>query len=474
MVFRTLSGRFILLTLVFVILAEIMILVPSLARFRVEFLQDRLERSQMASLALLTTPSVMIDETLEAELLANAGVLNVALKRDHTRELFLSTPDLGPIEGMYDMRESSWPQLIWDAMKVLWTDEARNIRVVGEPVRNAGEMIDVVMDESTLRVAMLEYGRNILLLSAVISIATSILLFLAVQYLMVRPINRLTRGMLRYAAQPEDASRVIQPRDGGTELHDAERALQSMQTQLTESLAHKERLANLGQAVSDINHDLRGILSIATLLVDPLRDSSDPDVTRNAPRLIRSLSRAERFCETMLQYAKGKEPPLQLHDVDLMDLLADVVEGERLAASAGSGTASITISLDGPESAIACVDKERIHRVAANLIRNAREAVATTGRDGRVGVSLAENSAAWSLTIEDDGPGIPPSIRDRLFVPFSSRGKAKNGTGLGLAISLEIIRSHGGQLELLNTGDSGSVFRALLPKTGAPRDGEQA
>ena len=92
MVFRTLSGRFILLTLVFVILAEIMILVPSLARFRVEFLQDRLERSQMASLALLTTPSVMIDETLEAELLANAGVLNVALKRDHTRELFLSTP----------------------------------------------------------------------------------------------------------------------------------------------------------------------------------------------------------------------------------------------------------------------------------------------------------------------------------------------------------------------------------------------
>ena len=247
MVFRTLSGRFLLLTLVFVLLTEIMILVPSLARFRVEFLQDRLERSQMASLALLTTPSVMIDETLEAELLANAGVLNVALKRDHTRELFLSTPGLGPIEGMYDMRESSWPQLIWDAMKVLWTDEARNIRVVGEPVRNAGEMIDVVMDESTLRVAMLEYGRNILLLSAVISIATSILLFLAVQYLMVRPINRLTRGMLRYAAQPEDASRVIQPRDGGTELHDAERALQSMQTQLTESLAHKERLANLGQ-----------------------------------------------------------------------------------------------------------------------------------------------------------------------------------------------------------------------------------
>ena len=92
MIFRTLSGRFLLLTLAFVVLAEMLILVPSLARFRVDFLQDRLERSQMASLALLTTPSVMIDDNLEAELLANAGVLNVALKRDQTRELFLSSP----------------------------------------------------------------------------------------------------------------------------------------------------------------------------------------------------------------------------------------------------------------------------------------------------------------------------------------------------------------------------------------------
>lgn len=462
MVFKTLSGRFLLLTLAFVVLAEVLILVPSLARFRVDFLQDRLERSQMASLALLTTPTVMIDDNLEAELLANAGVLNVALKRDQTRELFLSSPVSGPIEETFDMRISSWPQLTWDAMEVLWQDGTRIIRVVGEPVRNAGEMIDVIMDESTLRTAMLNFGRNILVLSAVISIATSLLLFLAVQYLMVRPINRLTRGMLLYAEQPEDASRVITPREGVTELHEAERALQSMQTQLKDSLLQKDRLANLGQAVSDINHDLRGILGIATLLVDPLKESSDPDVSRNAPRLVRSLSRAERFCESMLQYAKGEEPPLQLQDINLMDLLEDVVEGERLAA----GTAMVKIVLDGPKSAFARIDKEQIHRVAANLIRNAREALAGTGRPGRIAIGVTERPDSWSLTFADDGPGIPSSVRERLFVPFISRGRSKDGTGLGLAISRELVRGHGGVLELLETSESGSIFRVSLPKSG--------
>lgn len=460
MIFRTLSGRFLLLTLAFVVLAEMLILVPSLARFRVDFLQDRLERSQMASLALLTTPSVMIDDNLEAELLANAGVLNIALKRDQTRELFLSSPVPGPIEETFDMRSISWPQLTLDAMEVLWSDGTRIIRVVGEPVRNAGEMIDVVMDEATLRSAMLNFGRNILVLSAVISLATSVLLFLAVQYLMVRPINRLTRGMLHYAEQPEDASRIITPREDVTELYEAERALQSMQTQLIDFLLQKDRLANLGQAVSDINHDLRGILGIATLLVDPLKDSSDPDVSRNAPRLVRSLSRAERFCESMLQYAKGEEPPLQMRDVNLMNLLEDVVDGERLAAD----TSMVTIGLDGPKSAIARVDKEQIHRVAANLIRNAREALAMTGRQGHIGINVTEQSESWLLDFADDGPGISLSVKDRLFVPFSSRGRSKDGTGLGLAISRELVRGHGGVLELLETSENGSVFRVLLPK----------
>ena len=87
---NSLSGRFLILTTIFVMLAEVLIFVPSIARFREDYLQNRLERAQIASLALLADD--MIDSELEAELLENAGVFNVVLRRDEVRQLMLSTP----------------------------------------------------------------------------------------------------------------------------------------------------------------------------------------------------------------------------------------------------------------------------------------------------------------------------------------------------------------------------------------------
>ena len=90
MFFNTLSGRFLALTIVFVMLAEVLILVPSIANFREDYLLTRLERAQIASLALLATDDV-IDEDLEGELLSNAGVYNIVLRRDEVRQLILSS-----------------------------------------------------------------------------------------------------------------------------------------------------------------------------------------------------------------------------------------------------------------------------------------------------------------------------------------------------------------------------------------------
>ena len=92
MFLKSLSGRFLLLTIIFVMLAEVLIFVPSVSRFRVDYLQTRLDRSQIASLALLASPNDMVTVELEAELLRNADVLNVALQRDSVRELMLSSP----------------------------------------------------------------------------------------------------------------------------------------------------------------------------------------------------------------------------------------------------------------------------------------------------------------------------------------------------------------------------------------------
>ena len=459
MIFKTLSGRLLLLTFVFFVLAEVLVLVPSISRFRVEFLSDRLERSQMASLALLATPSYMVDEDLEAELLRNAGVMNVALKRDLTRELVLSSPISARVEATFDLRDATWPALVRDAMMVVLSDGDRIVRVVGEPVKGAGQLIEVVMAEASLRDAMLGYGRGILVLSAVISVAISALIFAAVRVLMVRPISRLTRGMLRYAEQPEDAGRIIRPREGVSELYEAEQALRSMQTQLSQYLREKDRLASLGTAVSKISHDLRNILSTATLLADRLEQSRDPHVVRTAPKIVRSLSRAVSLCEGTLKFGRAEEPLPEFREISLREVLEDVVEGERLAVA----DSEIDISLECSGRADMIADGERIHRVATNLVRNARQALAKRGGNGAIRLAVAEDGARYSVLFSDDGPGIPERERESLFKPFGGGG-GTGGTGLGLAISAELVQGHGGRLELVESGAGGTVFRMTLPR----------
>ncbi|MBR9843919.1 MAG: sensor histidine kinase, partial [Rhodobacteraceae bacterium] len=131
--FNTLSGRFLVLTIIFVMLAEVLIFVPSIARFREEYLLSRLERAQIASLSLLADD--MIDSDLEEELLRTAEVFNVVLRRDEMRQLVLSSPIPQPIDASFDLRDAGAGELIRDAMLRLFDPEERVIRVIGAPVQ---------------------------------------------------------------------------------------------------------------------------------------------------------------------------------------------------------------------------------------------------------------------------------------------------------------------------------------------------
>ena len=303
MFLNSLSGRFLILTTVFVMLAEVMIFVPSVARFREDYLLLRLEKAQIASLALLADD--MISDELEVELLQNAGVYNVVLRRDDMRQLMLSSPLPSEISATYDLRDAQPAALIDDALMRLWDTEERVIRVIGEPVRDAGLLIEVTMNTMTLRDAMVDYGLNILKLSAVISVFTAILLFLAVRGFLLKPIHRVVRHIKSYAAAPEDARRIIVPTASVLELREAEEALKSMQTQLTAGLKQKEHLAQMGSAVAKISHDLRNILTTSQLFVDRMETSVDPMVQRAAPKLVNSIARAVNLCESTLAFGKA-------------------------------------------------------------------------------------------------------------------------------------------------------------------------
>ena len=454
---NTLSGRFLILTIIFVMLAEVFIFVPSVARFREDYLLNRLERAQIASLALEADD--MISTQLEAELLRNAEVFNVVLRRDEVRQLALSSPIPSPVQATYDMRTPTAMTLIGDAMKALFTTEDHVIRVIGNPVRGGGLLIEITMMQMPLRYAMLEYGRNVLLLSAVISVITAFLLFLAVQIFLVRPIKGVVSHMQAYAAAPEDARRIIAPSAGVRELRDAEEALQSMQTQLTGSLKQKERLAQLGGAVAKVSHDLRNILTSAQLFTDRIESSDDPLVKRMAPKLVGSITRAVNLCETTLAFGRVDEPAPILARVNLAQIVGDVVDSERLAA----GDYEMSFSEDVPASMMIRADGEQLFRAIFNLVRNARQAIMATGKPGEICLHVDEDDTAWRLTVSDTGPGLPEKAREHLFQAFQG-GVRKGGSGLGLVIAADLVRGHGGRLDLAKTDPTGTSFVIHLPK----------
>jgi signal transduction histidine kinase len=458
-VLNSLSGRFLILTVVFVMLAEILIFVPSIARSREDFLNDRLDRSQIASLALLANED--ISGELQNELLENAGVFNVVLRRNESRQLVLSSPIPAPVAATFDMRNATAFELIRDAMVRLATPEPQVIRVIGEPSRMAGLLIEVTLDTSDLRAAMIDYGLRILLLSAVISAVTALLLFLAVRRFLVKPIKRVVGHMQSYAAAPEDARRVIKPSAGVTELREAEETLKLMQTQLTGALKQKERLAQLGGAVAKVSHDLRNILTSAQLFTDRIEMSEDPAVKRLAPKLVSSITRAVHLCETTLAYGKAEEPGPRLSRVQLADVVSDVIDSERLSV----GDGQVSFSEDIPASLIIRADAEQLYRVIANLVRNARQAIVNSGQPGEINIAAIDADDDWIIRITDTGPGLPEKARQHLFKPFQG-GVTKGGTGLGLTIAQELVRGHGGQLTLERSDKTGTAFKITLPRGG--------
>jgi signal transduction histidine kinase len=465
MVFNTLSGRFLGLMILFVMIAEVLIFVPSVARFRADYLQNRLEMAQLAALALLATPpDEGVSPALKSELLATADVLNVVLRREDVRELVLESPMPEDVQETCDFRDTDQMTLMRDALRVFAADHDRIIRVIGRTRQGAKSEIEVTLHEWPLRAAMIDHGRRILTTSLVVSLATAALLFLAVQRLIVRPIGRVVGHMSAYRDDPMDASRIIAPESGARELREAETALHDLEVRLTSALRQRERLAGLGAAVAKISHDLRNMLTTAQLLTDRIEASSDPAVRRTAPKLVGSLARAISLCERTLTFGKAEELPPETAELALAPLVAEVLGNERAAVEGGWAS----FAADVPPDLTVRADADQLFRVLSNLVRNAAQAIEASNRPGAVTVTATEAAGRSEIRVRDTGPGLPQKARDNLFQPF--RGSVRQGgAGLGLVIAAELVRGHGGTLVLEETGSRGSTFRISLPAPGMQR-----
>jgi signal transduction histidine kinase len=459
LLFNTLSGRFLGLTIIFVVIAEVLFFVPAMSRFRYDYLQNRLELAQLAALATAAIPQDQdFPPELEQQLLSSAGVLSVVLRREDVRELVLPTSGQVPDEVVrkYDLTKAHPWQLMRSTMAVFLADRDRIIQVIGQTRQGPQSEVEITLHEWPLHQAMVEQGLRILYVSLAISLATAALLFLAVQRLIVRPIGRVVEEMTSYRDDPEDASRIIEPQRGARELRQAEEALHELEVRLTTALRQKDRLASLGGALAKISHDLRNLLTTAQLVADRIETSADPAVRRVAPKLVSSLSRAISLCERTLAFGKAEELPPELADFALAPLVAEVLENERQAVPRVSFAAELAPGMR------VRADADQLFRVLTNLVRNAAQAIEAGGEPGRVTVIAAEAQGRSEIRVKDTGPGLPEKARENLFQPFRG-GVRQGGTGLGLVIAADLVRGHGCTLALVETGSRGSTFRISLP-----------
>ena len=441
-----------LLTILFVMIAEVLIFVPSIARFRLSWLNERLSAGHLAILTLDLAPEGLVSDRLREELLAHVGAYGINVHRGGAK-LVLARGMPPPVHESIDLRDSSLTGLVIDALVVLGQGEARVIRVMGLSPQDSKTVIEVIIEEKPLQAALVDFAWRILVLSLVISLITATLVYLSLQWLLVRPMRRITASMTAFRNDPENVSLIIAPSNRGDEIGVAQRELANMQGVLRAALRQKDRLAALGTGVAKISHDLRGILSTALLVSDRLEDSADPEVRRVTPTLIAAIDRAVGLCGDTLDYVRHDQLVMKRSRFPLAALIADV----GMAASLSDGAAP-TIDNQTPPGLAVTADRDQLFRVLTNLTQNAAEAGA-----GRVVIGAMDTGHGIEISVADNGPGIPERALERLFRPFEGSVRA-GGTGLGLPIARELMRGHGGDLSLVRSGETGTEFCLHLPR----------
>ncbi len=456
--FRSLSARLLVLTVFFVMLTELAVFAPSIGRYRLTYLEERLAAGHLAILAVQMAPPPEQAE-MTRELLHFAGAYSIGLRRPDGVKLRLEDPAAPPPPADLEVSLHA-PQFfpaIAAAFDTLAHARKRVLHVFGPSPKHPQAIVNMIIDDGELREYMIAYSYRILGLSILISVVTATLVYLSLQWLMVRPLRRISEAVTAFRDSPEDASRTLPPTGRSDEIGMVQRALIEMQRGLRAALQQKTRLAALGIAVTKISHDLRSILATVRLLSDRLVDSDDPEVRRITPKLLTAVDRAVDLTTNTLRFTT--EGPIQLHPTcfDLRTLAEEA--GAVMPPAVEQAPVWNNLVEDGLQ---VVADRDQLFRVLVNLGQNAVQAGAT-----RIDVSARQADGLLTIEVRDNGPGLPPRARENLFQPFAGSARP-GGSGLGLAISREVMRAHGGDIALESSTGEGTVFRMHLPLRGRP------
>lgn len=463
---RSLSLQLLWLAALFVLLAVILVLIPSVSHRTYAWLGARTEAAYLVSMALEAPGAEILDPQVTSQLFSTADILGVTVLRDGANYLIMA-PDLEDRWDwdMYtiDLRERDEFAMAQAAWSTIFSRGDYLVRVIGEPTFADGETADILVSGATLRSMLASHLLDILFFAFIASSLGAALIYFLLTRMIVRPVRRLTENMAAFQANPDDVANIIKPGSREDEIGMAEQSLATLERRLHELLTQRTRLAALGAGVSKISHDLRNILASAQLMSDRLAKSDDPRVRKLSPRLIQSLDRAITLSRDTLSYARMEPAALNKTRFNLRELAAEVFDD----------TASMHVRFENtaPETLVVFADRTQLYRTLFNLTRNAVEALSPPegeeGADapdepaGRITLSADTSAQGVRIILQDNGPGVSETAREALFEPFKGSLKP-GGSGLGVAIAHEIVRAHGGSLRLADHGP-GARFEITLP-----------
>jgi signal transduction histidine kinase len=462
--FTSLRGRLLMLTVLFVLFAQFLIYPLLAAGYRNTWLHERGQAAEIASLAVKAAPDGRVTEEMSRDLLDRAQVVAVAVTSADYRELVLSpsVPVGGPIV-MIDLRRSQGFEAVGQTIGNLVSPPGRFLLVLFNQELTAGEELEVLIPENALRERLAIYSRNMLVISIIISAVVGALVYFAIYGLVVRPMKDLTRSVIRFGEAPEGEYIDFSP-GGSDEMRRARDALRAMQAAVSASFRQRKRLAELGESVAKINHDLRNSLTTAQLVSESLSESDDPRVRRAAPRLERAIQRAAALAEATLKYGRAEPQAPNIQPADAVAII------DEAASEVLEGWPGVAWSLEAPDArqggtVMALADPDHLFRIIVNLVRNAAQALSerSCGKEGgRITGRIWREGGRVCVEVADNGPGVPPRIAARLFQPFGGSA-AGGGSGLGLAISRELAQGMGGDLVLTRSDECGAAFTLSLP-----------
>ena len=368
--------------------------------------------------------------------------------------------------AMLDLRTET----IWSGMTAtlvsLTRSGSRLLLLVAPSPKRPQSILSIVLQEGDLDAHLKAAAARVALHGLAVAIPTGALVYVALLMLLVRPMRRLTGSIAAFRADPERTPPMDDPRAAATtrdEMAVAQRELAAMQRELRAALWRNARLAALGAAVAKVSHDLRGILAPALLTAERLQANPDPALRRIGDAIARTVERATDLMRTTLDFA-SEVPAAPREHIVLHDLVHEVADEVRQRHP----EVRIMVTID--DTTAAHGDRSSLRRALANLILNAAEAGAAT-----VSVGASPDGDLAIITIADDGPGLPEVVRQQLFQPFVTSGKP-GGTGLGLAITRDLVRAQGGDVGLVRSTATGTVFRLALrmPADARRRPAESA